>query len=355
MASEIDPHGALPQDGLAKRQLGRTELRLTELGFGAGPLGGFYGVISRSTAAATVEAAWRAGLRTFDTAPLYGYGRSELRLGHVLREMPRDEYVLCTKVGRYFVPLRPDEDTKDLRPGGLPFRPVLDYSYDGALRSLEHSLLRIGVARVDVVHLHDLDAWACGGEEKAEMYLRQAETGAFKALSELRASGDIRAIGVGVNQPAWAARIIRALDLDCVMIAGRYSLLNQEAQDDLFPLCLERNVGVLAAGPFNGGLLVRGPASGVRYNYSEPPADVVERLGRLQAACRRHEVPIAAAALQFTAAHPAVTSVVAGAMSPDEVKANVGHLRRPIPAAFWEDVRASAALPSDAPLPGEGL
>jgi D-threo-aldose 1-dehydrogenase len=342
----------MADDVLPKRKLGSTRLQLTELGFGAGPLGNFYGAISPSTAAATVEAAWQAGLRTFDTAPLYGYGRSELRLGHVLREMPRDDYVLCTKVGRYFVPLKPGEETADLRPGGLPFRPVLDYSYDGAMRSIEHSLLRLGVARVDIVHLHDLDAWACGGEENAERYLRQAESGAFKALSELRASGDIRAIGVGVNQPAWAVRIIRALDLDCVMIAGRYSLLNQEALDDLFPLCLERGVGVLAAGPFNGGLLARGPAPGVRYNYAEPPAEIVERLRGLQAACARYDVPIAAAALQFTAAHPAVTSVVAGAMSPDEVRANVSHLRRPIPAAFWDDLRASAALPSGTPLPG---
>ncbi|HEX5078108.1 MAG TPA: aldo/keto reductase, partial [Geminicoccaceae bacterium] len=332
----------MASDVLPKRRLGRTRLELTELGFGAGPLGNFYGAVAPSTAAATVEAAWQAGVRTFDTAPLYGYGRSELRLGHVLRELPRDEFVLCSKVGRYFVPLKPGDDTSRLRPGGLPFRPVLDYSYDGALRSLEHSLLRLGVARLDVVHLHDLDAWACGGEEMAEKYLRQAETGAFKALSQLRASGDIGAIGVGVNQPAWAARIVRALDLDCVMIAGRYSLLNQEALDELFPLCIERKVGVLAAGPFNGGLLVRGPAPGVRYNYAEPPAEIVERLDRLQAVCERHAVPIAAAALQFTAAHPAVTSVVAGAMSPDEVGANVGHLRQPIPGSFWQDLRRSA-------------
>jgi D-threo-aldose 1-dehydrogenase len=336
----------MASDILSKRKLGSTQLRVTELGFGAGPLGDFYGAIPSSTAAATVEAAWEAGLRTFDTAPLYGYGRSELRLGHVLREMSREEYVLCTKVGRYFAPVKAGEDTSDLRPGGLPFRPVLDYSYDGALRSLEHSLLRIGVARVDIVHLHDLDAWACGGEENAERCLRQAESGAFKALAELRASGDIRAIGVGVNQPSWAARVIRALDLDCVMIAGRYSLLNQEAAEDLFPLCLERNIGVLAAGPFNGGLLVRGPAPGVRYNYAEPPAEIVERLRRLQAICQRHDVPIAAAALQFTAAHPAVNCVVAGAMSADEVRANVDHLRRPIPASFWDDLRASALLPA---------
>jgi D-threo-aldose 1-dehydrogenase len=336
----------MASDVLSKRKLGSTQLRVTELGFGTGPLGDFYGAIPSSTAAATVEAAWEAGLRTFDTAPLYGYGRSELRLGHVLREMPREEYVLCTKVGRYFVPVQAGEDTSDLRPGGLPFRPVLDYSYDGALRSLEHSLLRIGVARVDIVHLHDLDAWACGDEENAERCLRQAESGAFKALAELRASGDIRAIGVGVNQPNWAARVIRAVDLDCVMIAGRYSLLNQEAAEDLFPLCLERNIGVLAAGPFNGGLLVRGPAPGVRYNYAEPPAEIVERLRRLQAICQRHDVPIAAAALQFTAAHPAVNCVVAGAMSADEVRANVDHLRRPIPASFWDDLRASALLPA---------
>ena len=326
------------------RTLGRSGLQVSEFGCGAGPLGGFYGPVTSAEAAATVDAMWAAGCRYYDTAPLYGYGRSELRLGHVLREMPRDAYVLSTKVGRHFVPLKPGEDTSGLRPGGLPFRPILDYSYDGALRSLEHSLLRLGIERADIVLLHDLDDQAHGDE--AERYFRDAEKGAFKALERLRADGTIKAIGIGVNRVNWAIRLIEALDLDCVLIAGRYTLLNQEALPELYPLCQQRGIGMLAAGPFNGGLLARGVKPGVRYNYGEAPPEVVEHLNRLNAVCDRWEVPIRAAALQFSLAHPVVASVVTGAMSAAEVEDNLAGLQAPIPDDFWAELRNEGLIPA---------
>jgi D-threo-aldose 1-dehydrogenase len=345
----------MQRDPLPTRTLGRTGLQLSEIGFGAGPLGGFYGEVAPAIAAATVEAAWDGGIRYFDTAPLYGYGRSELRLGHVLSELPRDSYVLSTKVGRYFVPLRRGEDASGLRPGGLRFRPVLDYGYDGAMRSLEQSLLRLGIERADIVLLHDLDAHAHGTDEAAARHLRDAERGACRALEELRASGEVRAIGAGVNQVDWALRLIDALDLDCILIAGRYTLLNQEALAGLLPLCRERGIGVLAAGPFNGGLLARGTGSGARYNYREAPPEILDRLAEIESVCRRWEASVHAAALQFARAHPAVTSVVAGAMSPDEIEANLSDLGAALPAGFWDELRSRGLLPPDTPVPAAGV
>jgi D-threo-aldose 1-dehydrogenase len=336
---------------LPTRTLGRTGLGVSEFGFGAGPLGGFYGPVTSAAAAATVEAAWASGIRYFDTAPLYGYGRSELRLGHVLREMPRDGYILSTKVGRYLVPLAAGEDRSGLRPGGLPFKPVVDFSYDGALRSLEQSLLRLGIERVDLVLLHDLDAQFFGSHEATEAACREAEAGAFRALDQLRSDGLIRGIGIGVNLVPWALRLIRRLDLDCILIAGRYTLLNQEALPELFPLCQERRIGVLSAGPFNGGLLARGAVPGVRYNYLDTPPEVLDRLALVQGVCERWKVPIRAAALQFARRHPAVSSVVAGAMRPDEVLANLADLGARLPAGFWEELRLAGVIPPGAPPP----
>ena len=220
---------------IATRTLGRTGIVLTEIGFGAGPLGGFYGPVEPDQATRAVRAAWDAGVRYFDVAPLYGHGRAEVLLGHVLRELPRDEFVLSTKVGRWLRPHGVSDDPASLRRGGLPFHPVIDYSRDGVLRSLEQSMLRLGVARVDIVMIHDVDAHSQGSEEAAERAFADALAGAYPALVELKRAGTIRAIGIGVNQVHWARRWIVAADLDCVMIAGRYTLLNREAEAELFP------------------------------------------------------------------------------------------------------------------------
>ena len=326
---------------IATRTLGRTGIALTELGFGAGPLGGFYGPVTPEEAIGAVRAAWDLGVRYFDVAPLYGHGRAEVLLGHVLRELPRDEFVLSTKVGRWLRPHGQDQDPATLRPGGLPFHPVLDYSRDGVLRSLEHSMLRLGVPRVDIVMIHDVDVHSQGSEEAAERAFAAAIGGAYPALVELKRAGAIRAIGIGLNQVHWALRWLDETDLDCVMIAGRWTLLNREAGDELFPECERRGVGVLAAGAFNGGLIARGVATGAHYNYRPAPPAVLERLAALERAAGATGADLRAAAIQFVLRHPAVNALVAGAMRASEVRENVAALRTPVPEAFWREVARS--------------
>jgi D-threo-aldose 1-dehydrogenase len=323
---------------LATRPLGRTGIALTELGFGAGPLGGFYGPVTPAEATQTVRAAWEAGIRYFDVAPLYGHGRAEVILGHVLRDLPRDEFVLSTKVGRWLRPHAAGEDPATIRPGGLPFHPVLDYSRDGVLRSLEHSMLRLGVARVDVVMIHDVDAHSQGSEEAAGRAFAAAIAGAYPALAELKRAGAIRAIGIGLNQVHWALRWLAAADLDCVMIAGRDTLLNREAEGELFPECARRGVGVLAAGAFNGGLIARGASAGTLYNYRTPPPAVLERLAAFERAAAATGADLRAAAIQFVLRHGAVSALVAGAMRESEVRENAAALRTGVPEAFWREV-----------------
>lgn len=329
--------------GIATRTLGRSGIALTELGFGAGPLGGFYGPVTPDEATRAVRAAWEAGIRYFDVAPLYGHGRAEVLLGHVLRELPRDEFVLSTKVGRWLRPHAPGDDPATLRPGGLPFHPVLDYSRDGVLRSLEHSMLRLGVPRVDIVMIHDVDAHSQGSEEAAERAFAAALAGAYPALVELKRAGAIRAIGIGLNQVHWARRWVAAADLDCVMIAGRYTLLNREAAAELLRECERRGIGVLAAGAFNGGLIARGATPDARYNYRPAPPAVLERLAALERAAAATGADLRAAAIQFVLRHPAVSALVAGAMREAEVRANVAALRTAIPDAFWREAERIAA------------
>jgi D-threo-aldose 1-dehydrogenase len=323
---------------IATRPLGRTGIALTELGFGAGPLGGFYGPVTPDEAIGAVRAAWELGIRYFDVAPLYGHGRAEVLLGHVLRELPRGEFVLSTKVGRWLRPHAPGEDPATLRPGGLPFHPVLDYSREGCLRSLEQSMLRLGVPRIDIVMIHDVDAHSQGSEEAAERAFGAALAGAYPALVELKRAGHVRAIGIGLNQVRWALRWLREADLDCLMIAGRYTLLNREAEAELLPECQHRGVGVLAAGAFNGGLIARGAAAGSLYNYRPAPPEVLGRLAALERAAAATGANLRAAAIRFVLRHPAVSSLVAGAMRTAEVRENAAALRTEIPAAFWHAV-----------------
>ncbi len=337
---------------LPTRTLGRTGIALTGLAFGAGPLGGFYGPVTPDEAIGAVRAAWDAGIRYFDVAPLYGHGRAEVLLGHVLRELPRDEFVLSTKVGRWLRPHGAGEDPATIRPGGLPFHPVLDYSRDGVLRSLEHSMLRLGVPRVDVVMIHDVDAHSQGSEAAAGQAFAAAMAGAYPALVELKRSGTIRAIGIGLNQVHWALRWIAAADLDCVMIAGRCTLLNREAEAELLPECVRRGIGVLAAGAFNGGLIARGAAGGARYNYRPAPPAVLERLAALERAAAATGADLRAAAIQYVLRQPAVSALVAGAMYASEVRQNVAALDTVVPDAFW---RLAGCLTENDVLSGEDV
>jgi D-threo-aldose 1-dehydrogenase len=282
------------------------------IGLGTAPLGGLYSPVDEETARATLERAWDLGVRTFDTAPLYGSGLAERRLGSFLRDKPRDEFALSTKVGRL---LRPDASGWD----GAYF----DFSYDAALRSLAESLERLGLDRVDIAFVHDPDD-----------HYEAALTGAFPALARLRDEGAVRAAGIGMNQTAMLARFAREADPDCFLVAGRYTVLDRGAAEELLPLCEERGIDVVAGGVFNSGVI----AGGSTFDYAAAPPEVVERVQRLRETCARHDVPLEAAAVQFPLRHPAVTSVLVGCRSPTEVEEDVRLAALDVPDALWEEL-----------------
>jgi D-threo-aldose 1-dehydrogenase len=325
--------------------LGRTGLSVTRLGFGGASIGGLFAAVSDDDAIATVGHAWDLGIRTFDVAPLYGYGAAERRVGRALAGRPRDEYVLETKVGRLVRPLDAiatgaDVDSQDANyartePVGL----VFDYSADGVRRSIEESLERLGLDRLDIALIHDPDDhWPAAIGE------------AYPALARLREDGVIRAIGVGMNQSAMLTRFAREGDFDVFLLAGRYTLLDQDALPELLPLCAERGVAIFVGGVMNSGVLAD-PRSGSRFDYKPAPDAVLERARRLAAVCERHDVPLRAAAIQFPLAHPAVRSLIAGVRRIDHLDEYPELMRRPIPADLWAELRAEGLIPEEAPVP----
>ncbi|MDH4182495.1 MAG: aldo/keto reductase [Betaproteobacteria bacterium] len=338
-----------PRAALARRPLGRSGLEVTALGFGSAPLGDLYAPLDDATAIAAVDAAAAGGVTLFDTAPLYGRGLAEHRLGTALRRRPRESFVLSTKVGRVLAPAPQGVRRREGYVGGLPFEARFDYGRDGALRSLEQSLLRLGLASIDVALIHDIDPWTHG--EGYDARFREAVGGAYRALHELREQKVVRAIGIGVNDAAVCARMVRETDIDCVMLAGRYTLLEQGALDDFLPLAAQRGIGVLLGGVFNSGILATGAQSGAHYNYRAAPPEVLARVARIDAVCRSHGVALPHAAIRFPLAHPAVPSVVLGAVTPDEVTRNLAAFDAPIPAALWRDLAAEGLLRKDAPVP----
>jgi D-threo-aldose 1-dehydrogenase len=337
-----DPHG--------RRRLGSAPLEVTRLGLGCGPLGGFRATIAEDEALGIVRTAYDVGARLFDTSPLYGYGRSELRLGQVLRQLPRESFVLSTKVGRWFTPLRPGDSREGLRAGGLEFRPTYDLSHDGVLRAIEQSHCRLGLATIDILLIHDVDA-RIHGAQAYERHYREAIEGAYPALDELRRQGVIKAVGIGVNEVEPCLRFARDADLDCILLAGRYTLLEQGALDELLPLCLEKEIGILVGGPYNSGILAMGPVEGTTYDYRAAPPEVLERVRRIDAVCRRHGVALATAALQFPLAHPAVSALIPGAISRAEVLDNAERLRTDVPSDLWAELKHEGLLHAAAPVP----
>ena len=331
--------------------LGRTGLELTRLGFGGASIGGIFRWVEDDDAIATVRHAWSLGVRYFDTAPLYGYGAAERRTGQVLADQPRDSFVLSTKVGRLVrdraaIPADADVDRQllDGREDAYyvvrdPVRIVFDYSADGVRRSLEESLERLRLDRIDIALIHDPDD-----------HWREAIGGAWPALERLRSEGVIRAVGAGMNQSAMLTRFVRETSMDVVLVAGRYTLLDQGALGDLLPACLERGVGVLVGGVMNSGVLAD-PRPGATFNYGPAAPEIIDRARRIGEVCERHGVPLRAAAMQFPMAHPAVVSLVAGVRSVahlDEYPALLGH---PIPADLWSDLREEGLIAADAPVP----
>ncbi len=337
---------------LIPRAIGRTGLTITQMGFGAAPLGGFRGAISEQEVSKTLQMVRDSGLNYFDTSPYYGYGRSELRVGHFLRELPRDDYVLSTKVGRWMEPLDVASPPPDLRPGGLPFQPQFDYSEAGTLKSLEQSMMRLGMSQIDIVYIHDVDIYTHGTAEAADQRYREVMEGCYPALEKLRSNGTVKAIGIGINETERALRFARDTDIDCMLLAGRYTLLEQEPLDALLPKCLEKNMSVILGGPYNSGVLATGLGEHAKYDYGAVPDHIAARVVALQAVCEVHQVNLIAAALQFPLAHPSVVSVIPGAMNSTEQSANLAAMSEPIPTEFWQDLKDQNLLREDAPVPG---
>jgi D-threo-aldose 1-dehydrogenase len=324
-------------------------LDFTALGFGSAPLGNYLHPLSEADCDATLEAAWAAGLRYYDTAPLYGFGLSEQRVSRLLRQHGRGEYLLSTKVGRLLDPCEREQVNSGFFIDVPSYRCSFDYSYDGVMRSYESSLARIGVDRVDVLFVHDVDGVTHGGRDGSERRIRELfDRGGWRAMAELRDSGAVAAIGAGVNEWQPCARLLELADPDLFLLAGRYTLLEQEPLERFFPECARRGVGIVIGGPYNSGVL----AGRSTFNYGDIPPAVSTRVSALDAVCREHGVPLQRAALQFVAAHPLVVSVIPGPQSVAEMTQNVALFGEPIPEALWSDLKSRQLLAADAPVPG---
>ena len=335
-----------------KRPLGRMRLKVTVLGVGTATLGNLYAPVSDADAHDTLKTAFDSGVRFVDTAPFYGHGWSEHRVGEALRGYKRDDIVLSTKIGRL---LRPKNPAKGIDGGVfaavLPFEPVFDYSYDGVMRSVEDSLQRLGTHRIDVLLIHDVDRWTHGSQEAADRRMKEVLEGGYKAMVKLREGGAVGAIGAGLNEWDSCQKLAEASDLDCFLLAGRYTLLEQESLKTFLPLCVKRGIGIFLGGPYNTGILATGAVPGAYYDYAPAKPDILERVRMIEAVCQRHKVTLASAALQFPLAHPAVCSVIPGAKTAAEVKRNIATIEAPIPPEFWAELKREKLIDEGAPVP----
>ncbi|GHF41900.1 aldo/keto reductase [Seohaeicola zhoushanensis] len=331
-------------------RLGNGGLTFTELGFGTAPLGNLYRAISDAEADAILARAWEAGVRYYDTAPLYGFGLSETRLNRFLRDKPRGDYLLSTKVGRLLEPCRPEARSGIGKWFEVPNRrEVYDYSYDGVMRSVEHSFERLGVDRIDILFVHDLDVPNQGSRANVEAKLAQLMAGGYHALERLRNEGAIRAFGAGVNEWQVCQQMAERGDFDLFLLAGRYTLLEQEALDSFLPLCEARGIGIVIGGPYNSGILATGARPGAFYNYDPAPPEILDRVARIEAVCAAHGVRMVDAAFRFPLHHPAVLSVIPGGQGLSEMDSNLAAHTATLPPALWQELREKGLLRPDAP------
>lgn len=333
-----------------KNKFGRVDLEVTAFGFGTAPIGNIFKPISEQESDGMIQAAWDGGVRYFDTAPMYGHGLAELRAGHSLRWKNRDDYVVSSKVGRVLKPARRADI--DFAPwvDAAPFNMHFDYSYDGTMRAFEDSLQRLGLERMDICFIHDIDVFTRGADHPA--VFRQAMDGCWRALEKLRAEGSIKAIGVGVNEWQVCHEALKQRDFDCFLLAGRYTLLEQDALDEFLPLCEKRGAAVVVGGGFNSGILATGAKPGAKYNYAPAPAHILQKVARIEALCAAYQVPLPAAALQFVVAHPAIPSFIAGTRTVGQLRQNLDWFSHPIPQGFWTDLKTEGLIRADAPVPG---
>ncbi|MCB1430840.1 MAG: aldo/keto reductase [Alphaproteobacteria bacterium] len=324
----------------------------TELGFGTAPLGNLYRAVSEADAQKTLDAAWKAGIRYFDTAPLYGLGLAETRLNHFLRGKKRDDYVISTKVGRLLEVCPPEQRTGIGKFFDTPSRKErYDYSYDGVMRSIEFSLERLGIDSIDILFAHDIDVFTHGTEAARDAHVLAFMGGGYNALRKLRDEKVIKAFGAGINEWQVAETLTRAGDFDIFLLAGRYTLLEQEALESFLPLCEERGVGIVLGGPYNSGILAVGPKKGAMYNYEPASEAIIDRVKKIERVCKAHKVKLAEAALRFPLHHPSVVSVIPGGVSPREVALNAKTMDAKLPKDLWKSLKAEGLLHSSAPVP----
>jgi D-threo-aldose 1-dehydrogenase len=333
-----------------QRRVGRTGLRVTALGCGGAPLGNLQEPVSDRSGAEAIDTAWTNGCRYFDTAPYYGYGLSERRMGDALRPHPRGDYVLSTKVGRLIRPGDSEQKKLENFPDSMPFHAEYDYSYDGVMRSIEDSYQRLGLERVDILLMHDIEARTHGDRYPGLMSI--AMDGGYRAMDELRRNGVVSAIGLGVNDLAACEAALEAGDFDCFLLAGRYTLLEQAPLDGFFPACQKRGISIIIGGPFNSGVLVRLGRADATYDYGAIPDAIGDRVKKLAEIATAHGVALGDAALQFCLAHPVVASVIPGARTAAEVQSHWQMVKVRIPPGFWDDLRSQGLLHPDAPTPG---
>jgi D-threo-aldose 1-dehydrogenase len=340
-------------DPTATRPLGRTGVALTRLGMGTAPLGDLWERIPEDQAQATFAAAWQGGVRYYDTAPWYGNTLAEQRLGYFLRQQPRADFAVSTKVGRvYSRPPDPDAFDRGFWAGGLEFQLRFDYGYDGVMRSFEDSLHRLGLPRVELLVIHDIDPGYHEDDAGVERCFAQLDGGGVRALEELKAAGDIKGFGAGINEGPMIGRFLDRFALDFFLVAMPYTLLDQSPLDDALPRCVEAGIGIVIGSPYASGVLATGPIDGAKYNYAPAPAGILEKTRKIQVVCARHDVPLPAAALQFPLAHPAIAAVIPGAVAPDEAERNIATLRVEIPTELWAELKHEGLLHPDAPVPG---
>jgi D-threo-aldose 1-dehydrogenase len=344
-------------NALDRSQIGRTQVSVTRLGLGGTGLGNLYAAVEESEGLATVTTALEMGIRYFDTAPAYGNGLAERRLGTALAAADRDQFVISSKVGYALKPLTAGEAGAEMWDEGLPFKAELDFSPDAIRRSLEGTLERLGSDRVEMVAIHDPDEVASvepGLDPYARSHFEEAMRDAYPVLDELRAEGLIGAVGVGMNGWQMLLDFADAGQFDYFLLAGRYTLLEQEALEQFLPTCEEKQISVILGGAYSSGILATGARPDARYNYKPASPEILERVARLERVCERHGVPLRAAALQFSAAHPVVASVIPGARSPEELRDNVEQLERPIPAELWAELKEQSLIAAEAPVPVTG-
>jgi D-threo-aldose 1-dehydrogenase len=345
---------AMPKS-MATRQIGRTHLSVTELGMGCAPLGNLFRAVDTRSAVATVDAAALSGIRYFDTAPGYGFGLSEIRLGEALKQMPRNEIVISSKVGRSLVPTNSSEPTSRLWDQAPAMRADFDYGRDAVLRSFESSLKRLDTPFIDMLAIHDPDEAvdvSSGLDPYSRSHFKAAMDGAYPALDELRRQGLVKAIGVGINQWQMLCDFATAGDFDYFLLAGRYTLLDQDASDRLLPLCEQRGISLIIGSPYNSGILATGAIAGATYNYRPAAPAILDKVRRIEAICERHDVSLQAAALQFPLHHPLVASIIPGARSIEEVEKGVSLIDAPIPIEFWAELKAERLIDERAPVEG---